>query len=159
FASAHALGHWSSSASIAEALGARRDGPRCSIVYPEGMREDEAALMLQDCEEDLASVEAILGARGPARITAFFFRDAAEKKRLMGAGDTYIAKPWRGEVYLQVHAYPHPVLGHEIAHVVAGSFARGAFKVAGELGGLWPNPGLIEGIAVAASPDDDELED
>ena len=71
-------------------------------------------------------------------MTAFFFRDAADKKRLMGAGDTYIAKPWRREVYLQVAAYPHPVLGHELAHVIAGAFGQGPFHVAGPLGGLWP---------------------
>ncbi len=156
---AHPLGHWQSSASIAKALGGSRLGPRCTVHYPTGTRDEEADLLLKDCEEELSSVERSLGARGPERITAFFFRDAAEKKRLMGAADTYIAKPWRNEVYLQLRGYPHPVLGHEIAHVVAGSFGRGPFKVAGEWGGLWPNPGLIEGIAVAASPDDDDLTD
>jgi hypothetical protein len=119
------------------------------------MRPDESALLVKDCEEELASVEAYLGAKGPDRVTAFFFRDPAEKKRLMGAATTYIAKPWRKEVYLQVAPYPHPVLGHELAHVVAGNFGEGPFHVAG----LWPNPGLIEGTAVAASPDDDALTD
>src|SRR5205807_1470112 len=90
---------------------------------------------------------------------AFFFADSGQKKRLMGAADTYIAKPWRNEVYLQVSGYPHPVLGHELAHVVAGSFGRGPFRTAGPLGGVWPNPGLIEGVAVAASPDDEDLTD
>ena len=155
----HTLSHWQSSGSIAEALGGMRDGPRCHVVYPLGMRDDEVALLVKDCEADLASVEARLGGRGPERVTAFFFRDAGEKKRLMGAADTYIAKPWRKEVYLQVHAYPHPVLAHELAHVVTGNFAPGPFHVAGGLGGAWPNPGLIEGIAVAAAPDDDDLSD
>lgn len=154
-----ALGHWSTTASIARDLGARTSGPRCEIVYPSTTRKDEAELVLKDCEEQLASVEKVLGARGPERITAFFFRDAADKKRLMGAADTYIAKPWRHEVYLQVGPYPHPVLGHELAHVVAGSFGRGPFRVAGAADGIWPNPGLIEGVAVAASPDDEDLTD
>lgn len=153
------LGHYQTPATIARALGAKRSGPRCDVIHPDDVREDEAALLLKDCEEELASVERALGARGPERITAFFFRDAAEKKHLMGAADTYIAKPWRQEVYLQIAPYPHPVLGHEIAHVVAGSFGRGPFRIAGSLGGLLPNPGLIEGIAVAASPDEDELTD
>ncbi len=155
----HSLGHWQSSESIAEALGGARDGARCAVRFPLGMRDDESALLVKDCEDDLAAVETALGGRGPARVTAFFFRDAGEKKRLMGAADTYIAKPWRREVYLQVHAYPHPVLAHELAHVVAGSFAPGPFHVAGDWGGAWPNPGLIEGIAVAAAPDDDDLTD
>jgi hypothetical protein len=149
------LGHWETPATIADALGGRRAGARCDVVYPDSMRPDEAALLVKDCEEELASVEAYLGAKGPDRVTAFFFRDPAEKKRLMGAATTYIAKPWRKEVYLQVAPYPHPVLGHELAHVVAGNFGEGPFHVAG----LWPNPGLIEGTAVAASPDDDELTD
>ena len=151
------LGHWQTPGTIARELGGKKSGARCDAVYPDDTRPDEAALLVKDCEEEIASVERTLGARGPERITAFFFRDASEKKQLMGAGDTYIAKPWRREVYVQMHGYPHPLLGHEIAHVVAGSFGRGPFRIAGAWGGLWPNPGLIEGIAVAASPDEDEL--
>ena len=151
------LGHWQSTESIKTALAGFRAGARCDIVYPDGEREDQIALLVKDCDEEVAHDESVLGARFEGRITAFFFRDANEKKHFMGAGDTYIAKPWRREVYLQLHSYPHPVLGHEIAHVVSGSFARGPFRIAGAMGGWWPNPGLIEGIAVAASPDEDEL--
>ena len=153
------LGHWSTASSIARDLGGARDGLRCHAVFPSSLRDDEAALLVKDCDEELAEVEHTLGVKGPARITAFFFKDAQDKRRLMGAADTYIAKPWREEVYLQIASYPHPVLGHEIAHVVAGTFGRGPFRVAGPLGGLFPNPGLIEGVAVAASPDEDELTD
>jgi hypothetical protein len=152
------LGHWETSSTIAAALGGRRSGPRCDVVYPDGQREDQIALLVRDCEEELSHDEAFFGdLRFSGRITAFFFRDAQEKKRLMGAADTYIAKPWRREVYLQLHSYPHPVLGHEIAHVVAGSFGQGPFRIAGGEGGWLPNPGLIEGVAVAASPDEEEL--
>jgi hypothetical protein len=154
-----ALGHWETSATIALELGGSRAGGRCDVVFPQALSAAESALLAKDCDEQLAAVEHALGARGPERIRAFFFRDAAEKKRLMGAADTLIAKPWRKEVYVQLAPYPHPVLGHELAHVVAGSFGRGPFHIAGSLGGLWPDPGLIEGVAVAASPDDDELED
>jgi hypothetical protein len=153
------LGHFSTSESIAKDLGAEKHGERCDVVYPSTTREQEARLLVVDCDEEIRAVEARLGARGPERIRAFFFRDDADKKRLMGAAHTYIAKPWRREVYLQLGAYPHPVLGHEIAHVVSGSFGRGPFRVAGSLRGLWPNPGLIEGVAVAASPDDEDLTD
>lgn len=153
------LNHFHTPASIAKDLGAEKHGPRCDVIYPATTREQEANLLLKDCEEDLAMVEKNLGAKGPARVKAYFFRDAEDKKRLMGAAHTYIAKPWREEVYLQVMGYPHPILGHELAHVVAGSFGRGPFRIAGELGGLIPNPGLIEGVAVAASPDDEDLTD
>src|SRR5690606_32384781 len=92
----------------------------------------------------------------PARITAYLFRNPGQKRRLMGAATTYIAKPWRNEVYVQEAGFPHPVLGHEIAHVIAGSFSRGPFRVGGALWGLRQHPGLVEGIAVAASPDEDD---
>jgi len=85
------------------------------------------------------------------------FANQDQKRRLTGAGGTSVAKPWRKEVYVQPNEYPHPILGHELAHVLAGAFARGPFGVAGSLGGIIPDPGLIEGIAVAASPDDDVL--
>jgi tetratricopeptide (TPR) repeat protein len=151
------LGHWQTSTTIAKDLGGRKSGARCDLVYPDTMREEEALLLVKDCDEQIAADEKKLATRGPERITAFFFRDAADKKRLMGAGDVYIAKPWRHEVYLNVDTYPHPVLGHEIAHVVAGSFGVGPFRISGALGGWLPNPGLIEGVAVAASPEEAEL--
>jgi hypothetical protein len=154
-----ALGHWQTADSIAAALGGHASGPRCDVVYPDSMLAEQVRLAVRDCEEELAADEQRLGAHLEGRLTAFVFRDAEEKRQLMGAADTSIAKPWRREVYIQKAGYPHPVLGHEIAHVVSGSFARGPFRVAGGLGGLWPNPGLIEGIAVATSPDDDELTD
>jgi hypothetical protein len=154
-----ALGHWQTAASIADTLGGRASGPRCDVVYPDTLLRSQVALLVRDCEEELRADEERLGAHLDGRLTAFFFRDADQKRLLMGAADTQIAKPWRREVYVQVAGFPHPVLGHEIAHVVAGSFGRGPLRIAGALGGLLPNPGLIEGTAVAASPDDDELTD
>jgi hypothetical protein len=151
------LGHFQTTDSIRAELGGFAVGRRCDVVYPAGTRPDKIDLLLRDCDEEVFAVEEQFGARGPERITAFFFTDSAQKKRLMGAAETYIAKPWRREVYLQVSDYPHPVLGHEIAHVVAGAYAPGPFHVAGKLGGALSNPGLIEGMAVAGSPDDDEL--
>ncbi len=86
------------------------------------------------------------------RITAFLFRTQGEKRALMGAGRVYIAKPWRREVYLHLSGWPHPVLAHELAHVVARHAASGPLGIAGRLGGLIPEPTLVEGLAVALEP-------
>ncbi len=150
------LGHWQSAASIGSALGGHASGPRCDVLHTDSLLAGQVALLVRDCEQQLAAVERRLGARLDGRLTVYAFRDANQKRELMGAAETSIAKPWRREVYVQVAGFPHPVLGHEIAHVVAGTFARGPLRVGG---GWWPNPGLIEGTAVAASPDDDELTD
>ena len=154
-----ALGHWQTADTIASALGGRARGVRCDVVYPDSLLADQVALLVRDCDDELVADEQRLGAHLDGRLTAFVFHDAEEKRRLMGAADTSIAKPWRREVYVQMSGFPHPILGHEVAHVVAGSFGHGPFRIAGGLGGLLPNPGLIEGTAVATSPDDDELTD
>jgi hypothetical protein len=151
------LGHWQTSATIERDLGARIGGVRCDVVYPRSMRAEEARLFARDCDEELPAVEKYFEIPPTGRVTAYLFRNSADKRRLMGAGDTFIAKPWRHEVYLQPAGYPHPVLGHELAHVVAGSFAGGPFHIAGAWKGVKANPGLIEGLAVAAAPDEDAL--
>jgi tetratricopeptide (TPR) repeat protein len=151
------LGHWQTAVTIERDLGARLRGERCDVVYPRSMRLEEVELFARDCDAQLAMVERYFESGDTGRVTAFLFRGAGDKRRLMGAGDTFIAKPWRHEVYLQPAGFPHPVLGHELAHVVAGSFAPGPLHIAASFGGLKPNPGLIEGVAVAASPDDDAL--
>jgi tetratricopeptide (TPR) repeat protein len=151
------LDHWHTAATIRADLGAIAYGQRCEVVHPTALTPQAAALLVRDCDAQAAEIAEALGVKDPPRITAFFFANSAEKRRLMGAADTYIAKPWRREVYLQMAAYPHPVLGHEIAHVLAGTFAPGPLHVAGRLRGFWPDPGLIEGMAVAAASEDDEL--
>jgi formylglycine-generating enzyme required for sulfatase activity/tetratricopeptide (TPR) repeat protein len=152
------FGHWSTVASIEEALGGQRRGRRCDVIYPRALAAREVELFTRDCDARVPQIEAYFGQRGPERIRVFLFSNEGEKGWLMGASHTYIAKPWREEVYVQEAPYPHPVLSHELAHVIAGSFARGPFRVAGPLAGIWPDPGRIEGFAVAAAPDEtDEL--
>ncbi len=156
------LGHWQTSATIAAALGGRTVGERCSVVHPRAMRRADAERFARDCDAHVQALERWFGAPyldggRPGRVTAFVFESSAQKGHLMGAADTFIAKPWRREVYVQAAPYPHPVLGHELGHVLAGAFGRGPFKVAGSAGGLLPNPGLIEGVAVAAEPPSGDL--
>ncbi len=70
----------------------------------------------------------------------------------MGARDVEMAKPWRHEIYLDHHAFPHPSLRHEISHAIASAFGDPLFGVAAKpIAGLplLVNPGLVEGLAVA----------
>jgi len=152
------LGHFSTAASIRETLGRSLTTRRCEVVYSRGVQQNAAQLLGKECDAHVAQVESYFETHGPAQITVFLFASADEKGALMGAAHTFIAKPWRQEIYIQQAGYPHPVLGHELAHVIAGSFGQGPFAVAGAFGGWLPDPGRIEGFAVAASPrEDDEL--
>src|SRR5262249_33455621 len=58
------LGHYSTTASVIADLGAEKHGARCDVVYPATTREQEAELLVRDCEEELAAVEKRLDARG-----------------------------------------------------------------------------------------------
>ncbi len=146
------LGHWQTTESIREALGRQIEGERCLVTHSSSIAPRDAKLFLGECEAHVSQVERYFEIRGPEQIEVFLFASPEEKGWLMGASRTYIAKPWRRETYLQVASYPHAVLGHELAHVVAGVFGTGPFRTAGPLAGLIPDPGRIEGIAVAASP-------
>ncbi|HEY0469639.1 MAG TPA: hypothetical protein VGC79_35860, partial [Polyangiaceae bacterium] len=128
-----ALGHFSTRASIEAALGQRVYGVRCDVKYSSAISRRDALLFARDCDAELRADEAYFEIQGPPRVTAFLFADQGEKGRLMGASSTYIAKPWRREIYVQASAYPHPVVGHELAHVLAGSFGQGPFRVSGPL--------------------------
>jgi hypothetical protein len=149
----HELGHTTSRLHIENKLGLAIEGPHCRAVVPRETPLAEAQRLAEDCELRIEQVAARLGVTERERISALFFRSTAEKRALMGAARVYIAKPWRREVYLQIgEEYPHPVLGHELAHVVARHAASGPFGVPGKLGGLIPEPTLVEGMAVALEP-------
>lgn len=151
--SALALGHTTSPEWIAQQLGRTLEGTRCRVVVPRELNRDEAERLKDDCDFRVWQMEHVIGVTQRSRVTAFFFRSPDEKRVLMGAATTYIAKPWRNEVYLQLNGWPHPVLAHEIAHVVAGNLAPAPFRVAARWRGLWPEASLIEGLAVAAAWD------
>lgn len=149
------LGHFTTTASIRAALGGELSYGRCDVVYADTLPRPDVVRLARECDAHLAQLERYFEIQGSARVTVMLFASAEQKGRLMGAASTYIAKPWRREVYLQPAGYPHPVLGHELAHVVAGAFGAGPFRVAGPLGGWIPDPGRIEGVAVASAPRDD----
>jgi tetratricopeptide (TPR) repeat protein len=87
--------------------------------------------------------------RGPSnKIRSYIYRGIPQKKELMGAARTQIARPWAHEIHIHGFAIPHRVLKHELAHIFAGEFASGLFKVPAAMG-LFVNIGIVEGLAVA----------
>ncbi len=114
-----------------------------------------------DHELRLAQVCRVLGVdvARVGTIHSYVFADAEQKGRLMGARRVEMAKPWRREIYLTYEDFPHASLRHEIAHVVAGTFGSDWFHVSARSPRLFGiplrlplffNPGMIEGLAVAA---------
>ncbi len=145
------LGHRTTSSWIGGQLYRRVHGDRCDALIPRETHRTEALRLVHECDFRLQQTEKWLGVKHKERLLAYFFRSTEEKWRLMGAARTSMAKPWRHEVYLNMQSWPHPVLGHEIAHVVAGEAGVGPFRISGWVFGLWPNTALIEGVAGAAA--------
>lgn len=125
-----------------------------TIHYPAspGMAE-EMEVIAADHEFRRAQLVRDLGVDPAGKITSFYFASPDQKHELMGARNVYMAKPWRHEIYLNHQEFPHQVVRHEIAHVMAGAFGDPIFEVsAGRVLGLpvFFNVGMIEGIAVAS---------
>ncbi len=150
YAAGSTLGHRHDATQVAEALGATMREGRCVLRFDRSIDLRQARRTVRDCGLRIAQLEEFYGVRLSGTVTVFLFANAGQKASLMGAADTYIAKPWRREVYLQYAPFPHPVLKHELAHVVAGAMAPGPFHVTSGEWGV-PLPGLIEGAAVAAA--------
>ncbi len=151
------FGHYQSPKTIAESLGASYESQHCTVIYPSSIPKAQAQRFARECDAHIEQGARYFEIPVPFKITAYLFSDSAQKAFYMGAANTYVAKPWRREIYVQQHGFPHPVLGHEIMHVLSGAFARGPFNIAGSFYGILPDPGLIEGIAVAAAPREGDL--
>ena len=147
------LGHWVSEEYLIERLGKTEQGRHCVAHMPRETQPEDARRLLEDCDFHVERTRTLVGLTSTEPVTAYFFRNQNEKKDLIGVGRTLIAKPWRGEVYLQMAGWPHPVLGHEVVHAALAEVGRGPFSVAATLGGLVPNPGIVEGAAVALAWD------
>ncbi|MFW2387137.1 MAG: tetratricopeptide repeat protein [Polyangiales bacterium] len=153
YALGNELGHRVSKEHLVERLGKTERGRHCIVHMPRETRPEDAARLIEDCDFQVSRLRSLVGLKSEEPVTAYFFRNQNEKKGLIGVGRTLIAKPWRREVYLQVSRWPHPVLGHEIVHAALAEVGKGPFAVSGALGGLIPNPGIVEGAAVALAWD------
>ncbi len=147
------LGHSVSEEYLVERLGKTERGAHCIVHMPRETLPEDAGRLLEDCDFQVERVRSLTGLSSTEPVTAYFFRNQNEKKDLIGVGRTLIAKPWRREVYLQMSHWPHPSLAHEVVHAVLEEAGRGPFAISGTLGGVIPNPGIVEGAAVAIAWD------
>lgn len=154
-ASAVRLGFRSSEGTVRAVLGGRTETEHAEILYPREKPPEEVERLRRDVEFRLSQLARFLGAP-PASVRVYVFRSPEEKQRWVGAGGTQFAKPWLGSVFLNDAPFPHPTLKHELAHVAAGAFGSGPFRVTSR---FWivPVMGVVEGVAVAADDPPGEL--
>ncbi len=147
--SRHEAGWEQTDASVEEALGGRFEGERCTVVHPRELDRDSLRRFAGECDHRVDQLETFFGINA-IRPKVFLYRNRAEKRRLVGAASTQFAKPWLGQIHVDDRGFPHPILKHELAHLIAGPLGRAPFHVPAAAFGLLPLQGLIEGAAVAA---------
>jgi hypothetical protein len=135
------------------ALGGRFETEHFIIHYSRTPEiESSIAVIAADHEFRYAQVVAQLGVAPRRKLVSFYFASPDEKYRLHGSRHVEMAKPWRGEIYLDHRPFPHRSLRHEIAHAVAAEFGDWMWGVSAQRVAGLPllvNPGMVEGLAVA----------
>lgn len=147
------LGYRHDRDAIRAALGGHVATAHFDLYFPaHGSLARHIATLAADCEFRREQLHTWLGSAPTARVAVYLYPDAAEKRRLMGADRTFIAKPWNREVHLHGIAAGDSVLMHELAHVFAADLAPPPAHLPTRAL-VWPHMGLVEGLAEAAEWD------
>ncbi|MXX04595.1 MAG: tetratricopeptide repeat protein [Gemmatimonadetes bacterium] len=131
-------------AHIQQTLGGHRQTAHFDIFYDSNsISAWNIDLIARDHEYQLDRVITYLDVPAPrARIASYIYGSADQKKRLMGARHTSIERPGADEMHLNNASFPHPVLRHELVHVMSAAFGNALFG-----GSYWI--GFHEGLAEA----------
>ncbi|MEE2787174.1 MAG: hypothetical protein VX589_07525 [Myxococcota bacterium] len=131
-------------------LGGHLSTPSISLYYPKAWKLAFANNLLTDLEFAFQELSGFFEAKPTKPIVIYAYRDADQKKRLMGARRTKIAKPWQWTFHVDAPRIGQPVLIHEMAHIFAGTIGHSPHHISLNRWGL-PNMGIIEGVAEAAT--------
>ncbi|MDE0681759.1 MAG: hypothetical protein OXI63_02480, partial [Candidatus Poribacteria bacterium] len=140
---AGALGIRPTREDIAQKLGGFRETEHFEIFYARPL-EAEIENIVEDCEFQYAQLSAYLMPDGDElsrKVRAYVYASPEQKKQLIGAGSTSVEDPFGYGFHIHAQGFPHPVLKHELAHVLTVPWSP--LKVSLKIG-------LHEGIAVAA---------
>ena len=114
------------------------------IYYDPGSSEaGYIDLIAEDHEWRYKQLSEYLNLNSSGKIRSYIYPDIETRKKIVGAGETTIANPVHKEIHMVYSSFPHPILKHELVHVMAGDFGSEYLKIS-------PKIGLLEGIAVAA---------
>ncbi len=151
-----ALGLRMTYAALEERLGGVRETDTFRIVYFRGEPKEELDRLERDLAFRYHQLKGFLGDAPKDRIRVYVYRNAQEKAGLVGAGGTQFAKPWQLSLHINDAPFPHPVLKHELLHVMAAPFGTGPFAATARFGVL-TQMAVVEGLAVAGDNRVDDL--
>lgn len=136
------LGFESSARFIQHRLGERVETEHFRIYYSkESYAPEEIGWIAAEHEFRLQQIMQIFALPFRTKIESYVYPSSDVKQRLMGAGNTNIAKPWSKEVHITKQSLD-ATLKHELVHVVAAPFGLPVIRAN-------LSTGLVEGLAEA----------
>ena len=145
-----AIGYSLTRADIQAELGGRYETEHFIIYFStDGDWNQRIERIAEDHEFRYSQLKRFFGEEPPGKLVSYIYPNRDEKGRLMGARRTLVAKLWSGEMHILYPHYGVSVLKHELAHLFTAPFGTGPLKLSTKAG-LFPNMGLVEGIAAAA---------
>ncbi len=134
---------------IKQILSSRISTKHFDIYFSPDIKEDQKKIITLHHEYYFQLLERFYRVYPSEKYISFIFKNDAQKKIYFGSENADVAKPWLRETFITVDDY-NKTLRHEIAHCFAGEFGWSLFRVADNF-----NPSMIEGAAVAGSPEYD----
>jgi len=146
------LGFDSSSSFIQKKLGEKYETEHFRIFYSrDSYNDDEIQWIAAEHEFRLKQIADVLRlpckgapkAHEPAaqKIESYIYPSSDVKQRLMGAGNTNIAKPWSQQIHITEQSLDG-TMKHELAHVLVAPFGLPVLRAS-------LSTGLVEGLAMA----------
>ncbi len=117
--------------------------PNFIINYPASISEDQVNNLILHHEFYFKKLTEQTAIDYENKIQSFVFQSREQKRKLFGAGNADVAKPWLNQIYTQYESF-NTSLKHEMSHIFASKVGSTIFKVADNL-----NPSMIEGYAMA----------
>ena len=136
------LGWESSAAFVRTTLGGMTETEHFTIYFDSSStRVGDLAVIVQEHEFRLHQILEACALSRTEKIISYIYPTTESKRRLIGIGETEIAKPWSREVHM-TRSSMDASLKHELVHVIAGQFGLPVIHASF-------STGLVEGIAVA----------
>ncbi len=141
---------------IRENLSQIAETKQYQIIYSD-QNTDEMILLAKDHAFRVYQLQQWFEDKHFDPFTTYVYDSSDQKAALMGARGTQITFPWRNEVHIQRSEFPHQVLKHEIAHVLAGKYSPSSLLHVPSKNFI-PQMAIIEGLAVAAAWDSNDYD-
>lgn len=131
-------------------LGGRYETAHMNIYYPSKWEDRRVQRLAMELEFLYQELSIFFGHGTSQKISAYLYASARQKKRLMGAARTRVAKPWQYSIHVHAPAIGQSVIKHELAHAFSADIAPAPHHLS-LYRGLFPHMPLIEGLAEAAT--------